>query len=991
MAKIFVSSTYQDLKDCRQEVRDVIRVLGHADVAMEYYVAEDLRQVDRCLRDASECDMYLGIFAWRYGWIPKEDNPGQISITDMEYRYAKQKDKPRLIFLLDKDAPWSHDPDKSDVDRKRIDRLRSEVQSDAFCYFVDASSLALKVTESIRLWERESELGYKVWKERVRDTDHNFKEEVRVDALVNLAERYHDVPEAFDLILRCADEDRHFEVRSIAIKLLARHSMHQELILERLRCIARKDADSRLRSQALTALVRHFQDRGDTASFVAELARDQDGDVRSLAIGYLPQFRSKLDVVSILRELASQAEWDDAQIDSIAVIVEYYSDECLQFIYELITAGSDQFAPNPALRIHIIDDIATSLRAKAGAFDRLYECATHDPDGKVRSVAVSQLADHFRGEERTRLLLFEYALNDADDSNVRIAALEALAKYYPSDQQVEEILRTHAVEEREQDDDVRMTALSLLVDTFPGESTDNFLFDRAEQDSHERVRRFVLVNLPESPTYASRRFDLLCLIAANQEVDKDVRCLALNKLAHLDPANPRTGDVFRVCILDEGYDNRPIRQAALRGLIESILTAQESIQLLEKIANHDRLAEIREWAAQQLQERFRDNPNVVSALLGILVHARDRTVREMAADILAKDAEEKPNIAPGLGSVWLEIQSGDSRIKQNLTPIVRTFLLNQAQNVKEMNPKLRLSAFADLTRHFAKNPEVARVIREHAARLQENHEVRCICISYLASICNEELQNLAILCCCAVDQDAEVCSLALTQLLNSIELDPRVLDKLRSMARYSESPVRMAAIQIMAEHFLDTTTFSILQERAAATDENLDIRRNAVAYLVRNFSDRRETALLIRHLALHDQDPEFRRNLLGHLVDHFATEPATIKTLYHCASSEWVSVRYDALRALIEHHPTDELTFQALLDRAQSDPSPRRLDSNHASGDYPREVALKELANRWGREPYVFKLLRHKAEFDQTDWLRKRTAEWTGKLLKNYYSVLRCS
>lgn len=43
MSKIYVSSTYLDLQEHRAQVERVIRRMGHEDVAMEYYVAEDQR------------------------------------------------------------------------------------------------------------------------------------------------------------------------------------------------------------------------------------------------------------------------------------------------------------------------------------------------------------------------------------------------------------------------------------------------------------------------------------------------------------------------------------------------------------------------------------------------------------------------------------------------------------------------------------------------------------------------------------------------------------------------------------------------------------------------------------------------------------------------------------------------------------------------------------------------------------------------------------
>jgi len=67
MAKVYVSSSYLDLKDYREQVRLVLRRMGYEDKAMEYYVAEDQRPVEKCLADVAACDVYVGVFAWRYG------------------------------------------------------------------------------------------------------------------------------------------------------------------------------------------------------------------------------------------------------------------------------------------------------------------------------------------------------------------------------------------------------------------------------------------------------------------------------------------------------------------------------------------------------------------------------------------------------------------------------------------------------------------------------------------------------------------------------------------------------------------------------------------------------------------------------------------------------------------------------------------------------------------------------------------------------------
>ena len=107
MATIYLSSTYVDLKECRERVNRALVRLNHKVVAMESYVARDDRTIDACLKDVAQCDVYVGLFAHRYGFIPNTpDNPQSLSITELELRKAEELGKPCLIFVQDPNAPW---------------------------------------------------------------------------------------------------------------------------------------------------------------------------------------------------------------------------------------------------------------------------------------------------------------------------------------------------------------------------------------------------------------------------------------------------------------------------------------------------------------------------------------------------------------------------------------------------------------------------------------------------------------------------------------------------------------------------------------------------------------------------------------------------------------------------------------------------------------------------------------------------------------------
>src|SRR5215475_3540567 len=135
MKSVYISSTYEDLKPHRESVYRGLSKMRYRVTAMEDYVARDGRMVDAVMKDVASCDIYVGIFAWRYGYVPPQDNPDGRSITELEYREAGRQKKPRLIFLLDKDAAWSPkfmDAGQQDDGGARIKRLREELSQQMY-------------------------------------------------------------------------------------------------------------------------------------------------------------------------------------------------------------------------------------------------------------------------------------------------------------------------------------------------------------------------------------------------------------------------------------------------------------------------------------------------------------------------------------------------------------------------------------------------------------------------------------------------------------------------------------------------------------------------------------------------------------------------------------------------------------------------------------------------------------------------------------------
>jgi tetratricopeptide (TPR) repeat protein len=150
MSKIYISSTYSDLIEHRQQVYDILRKMRYDVIAMEDYVAADERPLDKCLADVASCDLYVGIFAWRYGYV----SPGQErSITELEYWQAGESGLERLIFLLDEDAPWPRSKMEKGVGGEKIEALRAEsAREHTVQFFKSPEELAGQVAASVSRW-----------------------------------------------------------------------------------------------------------------------------------------------------------------------------------------------------------------------------------------------------------------------------------------------------------------------------------------------------------------------------------------------------------------------------------------------------------------------------------------------------------------------------------------------------------------------------------------------------------------------------------------------------------------------------------------------------------------------------------------------------------------------------------------------------------------------------------------------------------------------
>ncbi|HLM57321.1 MAG TPA: DUF4062 domain-containing protein [Pyrinomonadaceae bacterium] len=128
MTVAMISSTALDLPEHREKVMHACLRLGMIQPEMmEHLSAADATASEVSLAMVEKADIYLGIFGFRYGYIP----PGSdISITEMEYNRAVERGIPRLIFLMHGDHPIKATDVETGGGAEKLKALKERLRTD---------------------------------------------------------------------------------------------------------------------------------------------------------------------------------------------------------------------------------------------------------------------------------------------------------------------------------------------------------------------------------------------------------------------------------------------------------------------------------------------------------------------------------------------------------------------------------------------------------------------------------------------------------------------------------------------------------------------------------------------------------------------------------------------------------------------------------------------------------------------------------------------
>ena len=116
-----ISSTALDLPEHRAAVKEACIAARIFPIGMEHLPARDASGVAVSLEMVDQADIYLGIYAWRYGWVPDGKD---ISVTEMEFDRAGERKaagelREILIFTAHKEHPCKVEDVEADKDAQQ--------------------------------------------------------------------------------------------------------------------------------------------------------------------------------------------------------------------------------------------------------------------------------------------------------------------------------------------------------------------------------------------------------------------------------------------------------------------------------------------------------------------------------------------------------------------------------------------------------------------------------------------------------------------------------------------------------------------------------------------------------------------------------------------------------------------------------------------------------------------------------------------------------
>jgi hypothetical protein len=113
---------------------------------MEYFGARPYEPKKVCFDEIETCDIFVGVYAHRYGFIPKGD---VLSITEQEFDFAQRRKIPIYCYIVEGDFPWKPKFIETQASEK-LEKFKLKIDSLLRATFTTPDDLAKKVAADLR-------------------------------------------------------------------------------------------------------------------------------------------------------------------------------------------------------------------------------------------------------------------------------------------------------------------------------------------------------------------------------------------------------------------------------------------------------------------------------------------------------------------------------------------------------------------------------------------------------------------------------------------------------------------------------------------------------------------------------------------------------------------------------------------------------------------------------------------------------------------------
>lgn len=178
--QIFISSTYEDLKDERQVAVQKVLECKCIPAGMELFTAQSKSQWEIIKKWIDKSDIYLIILGGRYGSIDETTN---LSYTEMEYNYAVEKHKPIISLVLSEDYLKSRPEDiqnSFELANEKYKLFRDKVKSKMVKIIKKQDDIGFSILQAIKEIQEDEDIQLTGW---VRGDFSRIEEKFKIGQL----------------------------------------------------------------------------------------------------------------------------------------------------------------------------------------------------------------------------------------------------------------------------------------------------------------------------------------------------------------------------------------------------------------------------------------------------------------------------------------------------------------------------------------------------------------------------------------------------------------------------------------------------------------------------------------------------------------------------------------------------------------------------------------------------------------------------------------